>query len=134
MISGDDQTTNPQHRLAVELRRGIVTLAVLSALRTTTYGYSLQQTLTDRGFDIEQGTLYPLLRRLEEQGLLESSWTVDESRPRKYYRLSARGAAVLAELKEQWGQLVKVVDSMLESDDAPTSPADAVLVGKGEFS
>jgi PadR family transcriptional regulator, regulatory protein PadR len=102
-----------QERWSIELRRGIVALAALSALRTPTYGYSLQQRLAEQGFDIDQGTLYPLLRRLEEQGLLDSDWSLDEGRPRKYYRLSAQGAEVLANLTEQWGRMVKVVDGML---------------------
>lgn len=91
MISSD-----VEERLAIELRRGVISLAVLSALQNPTYGYSLQQALVDRGFEVEQGTLYPLLRRLDEQGLLESLWNVDESRPRKYYRLSEKGTAALA--------------------------------------
>lgn len=108
-------STNASHeqRLAVELRRGIVALAALSALRTPTYGYSLQQRLAEQGFDIDQGTLYPLLRRLDEQGLLASDWSIDEGRPRKYYRLSAQGTEVLASLTEQWGRMVKVVDGLL---------------------
>jgi PadR family transcriptional regulator, regulatory protein PadR len=102
-----------EQRLGVELRRGIVTLAALSALRAPTYGYSLQQRLAEQGFEIDQGTLYPLLRRLDEQGLLESDWSIDEGRPRKYYRLSQQGTEVLASLTEQWGRMVKVVDGML---------------------
>ncbi len=119
MISSDDQADAPEQRLAIELRRGIVSLAVLSALQTPAYGYSLQQTLVDRGFDVEQGTLYPLLRRLDEQGLLESDWNVDESRPRKYYRLSAKGAAALAGLTQQWEALVKSVADLLQPQGAP---------------
>jgi DNA-binding PadR family transcriptional regulator len=110
---GDDQTALHEQRLALELRRGIVALAVLSALKEPEYGYSLQQTLIEQGFEVEQGTLYPLLRRLNDQGLLESDWTVDGDRPRKYYRLSVEGVRVLASLTEQWGQIVKAVDSML---------------------
>jgi PadR family transcriptional regulator PadR len=104
-------------RLAAELRRGVVALAVLGALRAPTYGYSLQQRLVSRGFDVDQGTLYPLLRRLNEQGLLESDWTIDGSRPRKYYRLSARGAGVLAELTAHWERLVEVVGDLLSDGE-----------------
>src|SRR5215813_3415672 len=114
MTMGDNNASGThEQRLAVELRRGIVALAALSALRTPTYGYSLQQRLAEQGFEIDQGTLYPLLRRLDEQGLLESDWSIDEGRPRKYYRLSAQGAEVLASLTEQWGRVVKVVDGIL---------------------
>ncbi len=132
MISSGDQNSPPHQRLAVELRRGIVTLAVLSAVKTSTYGYALQQTLIDGGFDIEQGTLYPLLRRLDEQGLLESAWNVDEGRPRKYYRLSPQGADALAELRKQWAHLVKVVDAMLDANDAADRAADPLLITQGE--
>jgi PadR family transcriptional regulator PadR len=110
---GASANANHEQRLAVELRRGIVALAALSALRTPTYGYSLQQRLAEQGFDIDQGTLYPLLRRLDEQGLLESDWSIDEGRPRKYYRLSAQGTEVLASLTDQWGRMVKVVDGLI---------------------
>lgn len=108
-----DQSSTHEQRLVVELRRGLVALAVLSALQTRAYGYSLQQTLADQGFDVEQGTLYPLLRRLDEQGLLDSDWTIDEGRPRKYYRLSEQGAMVLTSLKQQWGEMVKVMNGIL---------------------
>jgi PadR family transcriptional regulator PadR len=115
MTVGDNGNASHEQRLAVELRRGIVALAALSALRKPTYGYSLQQRLAEQGFDIDQGTLYPLLRRLDEQGLLESDWSIDEGRPRKYYRLSAQGTEVLASLTEQWGRMVKVVGGMLDA-------------------
>ena len=102
MTLNDDQAESDVQRLAAELRRGIVALAVLSALETPAYGYALQQTLVERGFEVEQGTLYPLLRRLDEQGLLASDWNVTDSRPRKYYRLSEQGATTLAALKQHW--------------------------------
>jgi DNA-binding PadR family transcriptional regulator len=116
-VDGTEPTQ--EQRLPAELRRGVVALAVLGALRTPAYGYSLQQTLAERGFAVEQGTLYPLLRRLDEQGLLESDWTIDEARPRKYYRLSARGAEMLAELTEEWSRLVRTVDRLLNPEAAP---------------
>jgi DNA-binding PadR family transcriptional regulator len=143
---GDGQNSELEQRLVVELRRGVVALAVLSALRTPTYGYSLQQRLTTRGFDIDQGTLYPLLRRLDEQGLLQSDWTVDETRPRKYYRLSERGVRVLDSLATQWGALVNVVSTLLsETVEAPApgsadtadtvkTAAEKTTIGKTESS
>ena len=88
--------------LMTELRRGTLTLAVLSQLRTPQYGYSLVQLLEGSGIAIDQSTLYPLLRRLEKQGLLSSSWDTSESRPRKYYVLSEFGAEIYLQLKEEW--------------------------------
>jgi len=119
MTVGESTNGNATHeqRLAVELRRGIVSLAALSGLRTPTYGYLLQQRLAAQGFEIDQGTLYPLLRRLDEQGLLASDWRIDEGRPRKYYRLSAQGVEVLASLTAQWGRMVTVVDGLLAKGD-----------------
>lgn len=105
-------------KLTLELRRGMLTLAALAALRDEGYGYALQQRLTARGLDIEQGTLYPLLRRLDAQGLLESDWKVEGARPRKYYRLSPAGARVLERLRTQWRDLIEVVGGLL--DDRPT--------------
>lgn len=100
--------------LRLELRRGIVVLAVLSQMDTARYGYSLIQQLGELGLDIEEGTLYPLLRRLEKQGLLESEWDVSESRPRKYYRISAEGRAVLNTLKDDWAETVAVMQRILQ--------------------
>ena len=77
-------------KLVLELRRGILVLATLSQLDEAKYGYSLMQELADQGLEIEQGTLYPLLRRLEYQELLESEWNVEGSRPRRYYHLYLR--------------------------------------------
>ena len=81
-----------------ELRRGTVVLACLLALRETGYGYGLLKTLESAGIPSDANTIYPLLRRLEERGLLTSEWNMDESRPRKFYRTSATGSAVAAQL------------------------------------
>ena len=83
---------NPLVKLELELRRGALVLAVLSQLGEMQYGYSLRQALALRGMPIEEGTLYPLLRRLEKQGVLASEWRIEEGPPRRYYRLSAAGA------------------------------------------
>lgn len=80
----------------IELRRGTLTLAVLSQLQTPQYGYSLVQRLEQAGVSIEQNTLYPLLRRLEKQELVTSSWDTTESRPRKYYVISNYGNEILS--------------------------------------
>ena len=100
-------------KLILELRRGIITLAVLSQLDEEQYGYSLIQLLAEKGLQVEQGTLYPLLRRLESQGLLESTWNVEGSRPRRYYRISAQGQELLPRLKTEWSAMVQAMESML---------------------
>lgn len=117
-MSFDDPTDGAApDKLAIELRRGVLTLAVLGALRSEGYGYALQQRLAGRGLDIEQGTLYPLLRRLDEQGLLESDWKVEGARPRKYYRLSPEGRRVLSTLRDEWNGLIEVVGELLDERD-----------------
>ena len=88
--------------LTIELRRGTLTLAVLSQLRTPQYGYSLVQLLEGSGIVIDQSTLYPLLRRLEKQELVTTSWDTSESRPRKYYVLSEYGLEIFSQLKKEW--------------------------------
>jgi PadR family transcriptional regulator PadR len=100
-------------KLTQELRRGILVLAALSQLEEEKYGYSLMNSLAERGLDIEQGTLYPLLRRLEEQGLLKSEWNVEGSRPRRYYQISSEGSQVLGNLTEEWRNLTDVMESLL---------------------
>lgn len=101
-------------RLEQELRRGTVVLAVLARLRKPEYGYSLRQALTERGMPIEEGTLYPLLRRLEDQGLLSSEWRIEEGPPRRYYVLSTDGRAMLKELTKTWHELVATANRLLE--------------------
>lgn len=88
-----------------ELRRGTVVLACLAVLREPGYGYSLLETLDAAGVEVQANTLYPLLRRLESQGLLDSDWNTDESRPRKFYRTTAAGEAALAALLRDWTRL-----------------------------
>ena len=96
-----------------ELRRGTLTLAVLSQLQVPRYGYSLVQLLDKSGIQIEQSTLYPLLRRLEKQELVTSFWDDSENRPRKYYVLSEAGKIIFHQLKEEWyknsGQLNQIL-------------------------
>lgn len=110
--------TNEQvNALRLELRRGLVVLAVLSQMDTARYGYSLIQRLAEQGLEIEEGTLYPLLRRLEKQGLLESEWEVSESRPRKYYRISPAGREVLDTLRKEWFETVEIMRKILQGDN-----------------
>ena len=91
----------------------MVVLAVLSQLREAQYGYSLRQALAGSGMPIEEGTLYPLLRRLEAQGVLASEWRLQDGPPRRYYRLNAAGEALLAELSVSWRDLNLVMDRLL---------------------
>jgi len=100
-------------KLTQELRRGILVLAALSQLKEEKYGYALISSLAEKGLDIEQGTLYPLMRRLEEQGLLKSEWNVDGSRPRRYYQISTEGSRVLRELTQEWRDLTEVMEILL---------------------
>jgi len=100
--------------MLLELRRGILSLAVLSRLSKEEYGYSLLKALSDQGMEIDQGTLYPLLRRLESQGLLQSDWRiVDEARPRRYYVISTQGKEVLTQLKKEWSAMTETMQKML---------------------
>jgi PadR family transcriptional regulator PadR len=111
-MTGNQQEV--QEKISLELRRGMVILAVLSRLAEPQYGYSLMAELAEGGFEIDQGTLYPLLRRLEDQGLLESSWNTEGSRPRRYYRLNETGREVLAALAEDWRRLTAVMKNLLK--------------------
>ena len=104
-------------KLVAELRRGTLVLCVLSQLQQRQYGYSLKEALAELGIDIDQGTLYPLLRRLEEQGLLDNEWVLSESRPRRYYQLNAAGKSVLEGLTAEWREMVQAIDRVLEEGE-----------------
>ena len=108
---------NLLNSLTTELRRGTLTLAVLSQLRTPQYGYSLVQLLENSAIYIDQSTLYPLLRRLEKQELVSSSWDTSESRPRKYYVLSAYGLEIFLQLKKEWINNSKELYALLRGDE-----------------
>jgi PadR family transcriptional regulator PadR len=94
-------------KLKQEMRRGIMVLAAMSRMRQFQYGYALLKGLNDANFEIGQDTLYPLLRRLEEQGLLDSEWRMDDPRPRRYYRLNPKGLEVYEHLKTAWSEIEK---------------------------
>lgn len=96
-----------------ELRRGALVLAVLGQLDEERYGYSLKKSLAKGGLDVDEGTLYPLLRRLEAKGLLDSDWRVEDGRPRRYYRLNDNGRATLDEVRIAWNDLTKTVEGLL---------------------
>ena len=111
-----DVPETPLPKLELELRRGALVLAVLSRLREAQYGYSLRQALAARGMAIEEGTLYPLLRRLESQGVLDSEWRIEDGPPRRYYRLNDAGEALLAELTASWNALAGTMAGLLGGD------------------
>jgi PadR family transcriptional regulator, regulatory protein PadR len=104
------------NNLMLELRRGTLILSVLSQLHAPQYGYSLVQRLEENGITIDAGTLYPLLRRLEKQELLESNWEVTDARPRRYYCLSETGKAVYAQLCSHWDEMVNNMAKLLNSN------------------
>ena len=95
-----------------ELRRGTVVMAALATLSRPTYGYALLEHLADAGFAVDGNTLYPLLRRLEKQGLLTSEWNTEESRPRKFYRVSPDGEALLQALLDEWQALHTSIEKL----------------------
>ncbi|MFI5932061.1 PadR family transcriptional regulator [Actinoplanes sp. NPDC051494] len=104
-----------------ELRRGTVVVASLTVLRSPGYGYSLLETLSAAGFEVEANTLYPLLRRLESQGLLTSEWNTDEARPRKFYRTTEQGTAVATAMRTEWTRLDRAVGDLGTSTTSATT-------------
>ncbi|GGO23515.1 MULTISPECIES: PadR family transcriptional regulator [Micromonospora] len=112
MVSEDVLRTHLQ-----ELRRGTVVVASLVALRRPDYGYALLQRLTDHGFPVDANTLYPLLRRLEDQGLLTSEWNTEESRPRKFYRTSDEGESMLSRLLDDLAAVQTSITGLIQGVD-----------------
>ncbi len=102
--------------LTSELRRGTQILSVLSQLKEEKYGYALVQILEEKGSVIDPNTLYPLLRRLEKQGLLQSDWKMGESKPRKYYKRTESGNKIYLELKQQWENIVGSMKGLMEEE------------------
>jgi len=113
-----------QEKFTQELRRGALVLAVLSQLKEARYGYALIDQLAKQGLDIEQGTLYPLLRRMEEQGLLQSEWNVEGSHPRRYYVISPMGRELLLALIDDWQQLNVVMEGLLIENEGDSNGSD----------
>ncbi len=99
--------------LRLELRRGCLSVAALAALRTEQYGYTLRKILAEYGLAVEEGTLYPLLRRLESQGLLTSEWRDEGKRTKRFYRLSDHGAQILDLLLAEWRSLDESLNGLL---------------------
>lgn len=103
-------------KLRIELRRGSLVLAVLGALRIERYGYTLRQSLEDAGLPIEESALYPLLRRLDAQGLLTSEWREEAKRNKRFYRLSPEGEAILAQLLSEWNAISESILRLTQGD------------------
>jgi DNA-binding PadR family transcriptional regulator len=119
IISGGDIVSEKEEILSgllLELRRGTIVLSVLCQLSAPTYGYSLVQQLSDNRVPIEANTLYPLLRRLEKQGLLKSEWETSGAKPRKYYMTTDLGTKVYEELKQQWFQMVDTMNILMSEE------------------
>ncbi|MGD0831175.1 MAG: PadR family transcriptional regulator [Terracidiphilus sp.] len=108
-------TENLFENLRLELRRGCLTLAVLAELRQEYYGYTLRKALADRGLEIDESTLYPLLRRLEAQGLLTSQWREEEKRNKRFYRLSGDGERIFAQLLTEWQAINAAVHASIDN-------------------
>jgi PadR family transcriptional regulator PadR len=100
--------------LRLELRRGCLILAVLVQLRAEHYGYTLRKALADQGLEIDEGTLYPLLRRLEAQGLLASEWREENKRKKRFYRLSPEGERILEQLLDEWQRINTSLNRILQ--------------------
>jgi len=103
-----------------ELRRGCLALAALAELRAEQYGYTLRQSLKRRGLSVEQGTLYPLLKRLETQGFLISEWRQEGGRQKRFYRLSPAGLRLLELLQREWREIGRTINAIV---DEPQSRA-----------
>lgn len=104
--------------LRLELRRGCLTLAVLAELREEHYGYTLRKDMAERGLEIDESTLYPLLRRLESQGLLVSEWREEDKRNKRFYRLSTDGEQILAKLLDEWNAINASITRILDQPNA----------------
>jgi len=116
-MDNQERTGEIADKLRLELRRGALPLAVLAQLKEEHYGYSLRKQLNAQGLDIDEGTLYPLIRRLEKQGLLNSEWRDDQKRKKRYYRISPLGESVLIVLVRRWNALNESIDGILGEEE-----------------
>jgi PadR family transcriptional regulator, regulatory protein PadR len=119
MTNGTQGAPEILENLKLELRRGCLIVAVLAQLRTEQYGYTLRKALADDGLAIDEGTLYPLLRRLETQGLLVSQWREEDKRNKRFYRLSPAGDQILNQLLNEWKNINASLDRILEPAGRP---------------
>jgi PadR family transcriptional regulator PadR len=113
MTNSTERNDGLFEQLRLELRRGCLIMAVLSQLKNEQYGYTLRQALAGLGLAIDEGTLYPLLRRLESQGLLVSEWREEEKRNKRFYRLSPDGKIILKQLLAEWQGINKSLNQIL---------------------
>jgi PadR family transcriptional regulator PadR len=114
MSNGTNHDTELFENLRLELRRGCLSVAVLAQLRAEQYGYTLRKALADDGLAIDEGTLYPLLRRLESHGLLVSQWREEDKRNKRFYRLSPVGERILEQLLDEWKSINASLDRILQ--------------------
>ena len=114
MANGTNAAPDVFENLRLELRRGCLIVAVLAQLRTERYGYTLRKALADDGLAIDEGTLYPLLRRLESQGLLVSEWREEDKRNKRFYRLSKDGEQILEQLLAEWHSINRSLERILQ--------------------
>ena len=114
MPNGITGSSDVLENLKLELRRGCLIVAVLAQLRDEQYGYTLRKALADDGLAIDEGTLYPLLRRLETQGLLVSQWREEDKRNKRFYRLSPDGELILKQLLEEWESINQSLGRILQ--------------------
>ena len=113
--------TNVVENLRSELRRGSLILAVLAQLRSEQYGYTLRKALAEHGMAIDEGTLYPLLRRLETQGLLISEWREEDKRNKRFYVLSVEGKVILQQLLAEWKSIDASLNAIVEGKSCATT-------------
>ena len=121
----DKSNLDVLENLRSELRRGSLIVAVLAELRTEQYGYTLRKSLESHGIAMDEGTLYPLLRRLETQGLLASEWREQDKRNKRFYRLSAAGEVILGNLVADWDSLSASLQSILQGSEAENADTAA---------
>jgi len=122
----DNSTADILENLRSELRRGSLIVAVLAELRQEQYGYTLRKSLEEHGISMDEGTLYPLLRRLESQGLLASEWREQDKRNKRFYRLSSQGEVVLTELLLDWENLSQSLRAILQQSHTAPAPESSV--------
>ena len=118
----DNSTAEILENLRSELRRGSLIVAVLAQLRQEQYGYTLRKSLEENGISMDEGTLYPLLRRLESQGLLASEWREQDKRNKRFYRLSQQGEVILTQLLLDWENLSQSLRAILQQSQTGPAP------------
>ena len=115
--------------LLLELRRGTLVLSGLIAFREPHFAHSLVHFMEEKVVAIDPNTLYPLLRRLERQGLLESRWETDGPKPRKYYTRTPFGDEIFEALKCQWREMAAGVEGLLKKESR--AACEAPRTGEG---